>query len=252
MTHLGYILAAYRRHGDRARRHDRAGSLLDLRAQKRKLERLEAEGAPPLRGVAVTEVGVRRRRRPLRRERAVAPAALAAPAARRLPGAGRALLFPARRGRSRRAFPPRCSNKPVPDFSLPPIEEGQGERPRRRGSRDRRARRECLGVVVRAVPAGASDPDAARRRTRASRSSASTTRTCRRTRSASSARSAIRSRRSAPTAGQDRHRLGRLWRAGNLHREGRHHRAQVHRAAVAKRGWRATSCRRWRRRSAPD
>ena len=122
-------------------------------------------------------------------------------------------------------------DKPVPDFSLPPLREG-GRRPCRRGPRARRPSRERLGVLVRAVPARASDPDAACRRSALRRWSASTTRTCRRTRVRflGALGNPVRAR-SAPIATADRHRLGRLRRAGDLRRQGRRDPPQVHRPA---------------------
>ena len=75
---------------------------------------------------------------------------------------------------------------------------------------------ECLGVMVRAVPRRGAAADAARARTPACAWSASTTRTIRTMRGVSSAATAIRSPPPAPTKRPRRHRMGRLWRAGDF------------------------------------
>ena len=133
-----------------------------------------------------------------------APALAGGAAADRLRGAGRAVPGCGCGGDPSK-IPSALIGRPAPQTALPAL---RGPRPRRRaGARARSGgvqgqgqRRQCLGVVVRALPRRGAAADRSWPRTSGCRSSASTTRMRPTTRGASSAATAIRSASSASTA----------------------------------------------------
>ena len=102
-------------------------------------------------------------------------------------------------------IPSALIGRPAPQTALPPLEglrqqRRAGARARSRRVQGQGQRRQCLGVVVRALPRRSAAADRARPRTSGCRSSASTTRMRPTTPGAFSAATAIRSASSASTA----------------------------------------------------